>query len=223
MKDAIDFSTVTILNSPDVRNWPITTALRRVFCTDKGINFEFDKRDGADRWPDVTPVGFDGPIQFTAWLFVNRNGLWWTSGGLLYWQSRDGSGDPLENVPRDWYGDPNRWGVLPSVQLAPGETIGFMVTAGAERNLESLGPRERSNIVAFPVPSTETWDLRFDDEAPPVTPPAPPVVKPEWAEELALAIDELNTHLAALQEDIRQLNARLDRVIADGVRFRITA
>jgi hypothetical protein len=64
--DQLNMSQATILNSPfDLPNWPITTAITELNIRPSGISIEFSKKDGPGRWPDVTPPGWTGALQYT--------------------------------------------------------------------------------------------------------------------------------------------------------------
>lgn len=153
--DQLDLSQAQIVNSPDVRNWPQTATMTGI-SFDGGITrVNFTKKDGPDRWPDVTPPGWDGPIQYTLWLFLQVNGVWVGSGFIDMWNTRDGSGssdDP--DVPsvyhQHWYYG-TRWSPMQEHgPIKAGEPIGFMVTSGnARHGIGPFGPMERSNVVVF--------------------------------------------------------------------------
>lgn len=61
MTDAFDLTAAQIVNAPDVKNWPATTALTKVWFDGAVSRFSFTKQDGPDRWPDVRPAGSVGP------------------------------------------------------------------------------------------------------------------------------------------------------------------
>ncbi len=178
--DAIDLQSVQIVNAVDVRSWPVTTSLTSVSFTNGITHVAFTKQDGAGRWPDVTPPGWDGPLQYTLWLFVRNGDGWAASAFIQFWYGRDGSGYPGDpDVPsvyhKNWYYS-SRWApVYGHGPIQPGELIGFMVTSGNQR--DKVGPdsvHERSNIVTFKA--TDSGSYVFDAVAPP--PPAPPAAEP---------------------------------------------
>jgi hypothetical protein len=53
----------------------------------------------------------------------------------------------------NWYFDPIRWAPMTGHQPAPGEQVGFLVTAGDQRNNGPNSVRERSNVVMVSFPS----------------------------------------------------------------------
>lgn len=177
-RDHLDLSTVNVVHSPDARQWPITTALTQVKFDGSTTRVNFTRKDGPDRWPDVTPPGWDGPLQYTIWLFLNIPGEGWTGAAFVQmWHGREASGSPADpDVPslyaKNWYYD-NRWAPMPTHGIiAQGEPIGFMLTHGNARNGARDGLEERSNLVVFPALDNAVYDFPADD-AGPVDPPPP--------------------------------------------------
>jgi hypothetical protein len=155
--DAIDLHGATILNSPrDIANWPITTTIDRLDVNSGGFRVEFSKKDGGGRWPDVTPPGWDGPLQYTLGMVLNIGGRWYASAAIEFWYGLDRSGGAPSQVTTNWFYDPIRWNPMTYHQPAVGEQVGFYVCEGdCRNNLDgSLSPlRERSNVVVVPYPS----------------------------------------------------------------------
>lgn len=178
--DQLDLASAQIVNAPDVRSWPATAAITALsFGTNGQTRVEFTKKNGPDRWPDVTSPGWDGPLQYTLWLFLKIGGQWVGSGFIQFWNSRDGSGkadDP--DVPsvydQHWYYAP-RWAPMHGHgPIAPGETIGFMVTSGNARDsVGPYGPQERSNVVV--LAATDHGAFTFAETPTPEPIPVPPV------------------------------------------------
>jgi hypothetical protein len=152
--DAIDLHQAIITGgSPgDIADWPITTQITGMDFGN-GVRIDFSKKDGPGRWPDVTPPGWDGPLQYTAWMVVNVGGQWYTSGGVEFWYGLDRSGGPASQFAYNWYYSPQVWGPLANQQPANGEMTGFFVSAGDARAKDVHAVRERSNVVALPFPS----------------------------------------------------------------------
>lgn len=182
--DMLNIHQAQIVNAPNVADWPITTALTSVSFDGATTRVDFTKKDGPNRWPDVTPTGWTGPLEYTLWLFVKVQGQWVGSGFIQFWNGRDGSGSAADpDVPslyaKHWY-YAERWTpIFGHGSIAPNEEIGFMVTSGNQR--DSGGPnsvQERSNVVTFPA--TDSGHYSFSTA--PVTPPpvivTPPVVVP---------------------------------------------
>ena len=156
-----------IYNSPpDIASWPVTTKITRLELATGGVKLDFAKKDGPDRWPDVTPPGWDGPIQYTLWLLLNVNGKWAASGIIQYWYGLDFSGGDVtanNQIAANWVYD-GRWGPMAGHQPAPGEYVGFMVMAGNARGVldASQAPaRERSNVVVVPFPAAAGQVFNF--------------------------------------------------------------
>jgi hypothetical protein len=155
-RPTIDLSGSRIVNAPDVRTWNETAAITKVSFDGAVTRIEFTKQDGANRWPDVTPPGWQGPLQYTIWLFLKIDGQWVGSAFIQMWHGRDGSGSPADpDVPSvfhdHWYYG-TRWSPMQDHgPIRTGELIGLMVTAGNAR--DSVGPvlQERSNLVAIPA------------------------------------------------------------------------
>jgi hypothetical protein len=155
-RPTIDLSTARIVNAPDVRGWPETATITKVSFDGATTRIEFTKQEGPNRWPDQTPPGWQGPLQYTLWLFLKIEGQWVGSGFIQMWHGRDGSGSSSDpDVPsryhEHWYYG-SRWSPMQDHgPIRSGELIGFMVTAGNAR--DSVGPmlQERSNVVVFPA------------------------------------------------------------------------
>ena len=155
--DAINLSAATILNSPrDLASWPVTTTITRLDMRASGVHVEFSKKDGAGRWPDFTPAGWDGPLQYTLGMALKIGGQWYASTPIEFWHGLDASGGPPSQYALNWFYDPGRWAPMTYHQPSVGEMIGIFVCAGDCRNRsDSSGSpvRERSNVVLVPMPN----------------------------------------------------------------------
>lgn len=154
--DQINMSAAGIYNSPmDLASWTVSTAITSVNFGGDGISVQFTKKDGPGRWPDVTPPGWDGPLQYTLGMCLNIGGQWNCSAVIEAWYGLDPVGGPPSGIGRNWFYDPLRWGPMAGHQPAPGETIGIFVCEGDCRNNTKgdLSPlRERSNVVLVKFP-----------------------------------------------------------------------
>ena len=157
--DAINLSTAIIHNSPgDVANWPVTTTLSRLDLMPSGAHLEFSAQGS---WPEVTPPGWLGGLQYTLWIVLNINGQLHASGCIEYWRGLYENGGPVNQYAQNWYFDAIRWGVMTGHQPAVGEQVGFFVTSGDARNNGPNSVRERSNIVVVAFPSAGGRSFTF--------------------------------------------------------------
>ena len=154
-QDAIDLHGVIVTGgSPaNVANWPATARITSLDFQSSGVAVGFTKKDGAGRWPDVVPPGWSGSLQYTLWMVVNVGGSWYTSGGVEYRYGLGRSGGPPSGFAGNWYYSPAVWGPLATHQPAPGEQVGFFVTAGDARVKDVRSVVERSNVVMVPFPT----------------------------------------------------------------------
>jgi hypothetical protein len=154
-QDGIDLhqASVTGGSPTDVANWAITAQITALNLQGSGAAIAFTKKDGPGRWPDVTPPGWDGALQYTLWMVVNVNGQWYTSGGVEFWYGLPSSGGQPSRYQSNWYYSPAVWGPLATHQPVPGEQVGFFVTAGDARAKDVHAVRERSNVVLVPFPN----------------------------------------------------------------------
>ena len=172
----LDMSLVTLYsNPPDLTNWPITTTLTEVDFVSGGLALTFAKKEPPNRWPDVTPPGWGGPLQYTIGMVECINGQWYGSAVIEVWYDLPAAGGNVAEdittmgqctsfgngsncqIAKNWYYDAGRWGMLAGRQPAPGETIGVFVAAGNLRQVTTDDPAqspvmERSNIVLMPMP-----------------------------------------------------------------------
>lgn len=163
-------------NAPDLADWPVTTTITEVEFQPggaDGVHVTFDKSDGAGRWPDITPPGWTGPLQYTLGFCEYIGGKWYGSAAIQFWYGLHQSGGNVAQdtvskaqcstfgygstcqVAKNWYYD-GRWGALNGYQPATGEYIGVFVAAGNLRGVKdgSQSPvHERSNVVLVPFPN----------------------------------------------------------------------
>jgi hypothetical protein len=154
-----DMTQAVILNSPpDLASWPETAKITSIDITPSSFLVEFDRRDGPNRWPDMIPKGFSGPLEYTLGMCVNPSGSqWYCSGVVQFWYGRTlgDSGSP-SRVGIEWFYDPGRWGPVLFYQPRDGELVGIFVGAGNLRDGGNITrascPRvcERSNVALIP-------------------------------------------------------------------------
>ena len=166
-RDAIDMSQVEVWNSPaDIASWPITAAITALTMR-PGQNVGLAFQSSAQTtWPDYTPPGWDGPLQYTVWAVVKVNGRWHTSGFIQMWRQRPSTGAPiLTDFAQNWAYD-GRWGPMAGYQPQVGEQMGFFLSAGNARGVGSVtSVRERTNVVVVSLPPGDTGDFTFPDRA----------------------------------------------------------
>jgi len=151
-----DMKQATIYSSPsDLGFWTETAKITLVDLQPDGIVVDFDRRTGANRWPDE-PFG-SGDIQYTLGMCLNINSHWDCSAVVQFWYGRDlNSGGRPDEVSFNWFYDPGRWGPMTGYQPRPGELVGFFVGSGNLRGRTDAStvtcPRvcERSNVVLIP-------------------------------------------------------------------------
>ena len=159
--DAFSLVGAAVYASPaGVASWPATTTIRSISFRSDGVAVEFSKKNGPGRWPDVTPPGWDGPIQYTLWIAMNIGGRWHTCGTIEYWNGLAASGGDVtrnNQIAANWT---YQCGPM-ARQPAPGEQVGFFVTAGDQRLKDVAAVHERSNTIVVPFPAsagqTFTW------------------------------------------------------------------
>lgn len=159
--DAMNLSSAAVYNSPaDIAGWAPTARITRIdMSPSAGLNLEFTTKAS---WPDYTPPGWDGPLQYTVWAVVNINGRWYTSGFIQMWRGRASTGAPiLAEFARNWAYD-SRWGPMMGYQPRAGEQMGFFVSAGNARGEAGVtSRRERSNVVLVALPGGDSGSFPF--------------------------------------------------------------
>jgi hypothetical protein len=173
-RDGIDLSKVHVYDSPaDVASWPITTAITQLNMRPNGdpqpgVSLTFS---ALQTWPDYTPPGWDGPLQYTVWAVWYAAGQWNAAGIIQMWRGRGSTGAPLlesdpgcngvDNFACNWIYS-TRWGPGAGHQVVAGEQIGFFVTAGNARDTTTVtSVRERSNVVMISLPANDYGSFTF--------------------------------------------------------------
>lgn len=201
MNDQLDPSRIEVTGgSPNVLGWAVTTTITRVQLTPGEVSFT---ASGTIRWPHVTPEGWDGGIQSTLWIVVQRDGQWRTTGSIEFWADRTGTGSPLSSGLKDW------WYYAPEIgQPQPGEVVGLFIAAGDQRRKDVRSVEERSNIVTFTVPPNDSGTFTFSDvpqpQPDPVPVPQPPSDVSPQLDRIEAAIAAERVENAAFREEARQ-------------------
>lgn len=213
--DAIDLATAIVHASPaDIASWPVTTALERITMRpgqDQGLSLRFSANQV---WPDYTPPGWEGPIQYTVWAGAFVDGQWHIAGFIQMWRTRPSTGAPiLAQWNSDWAYDANRWGAMCGFRPKAGDKMAFFVSAGNARR-GSAGPegnvtsvRERSNVVLVELPAGDQGEFVFGEAAAP--PPPPPQTAP-----LSHGGEGVTTHAADLATVLAEIRKLSDQVQA---------
>jgi hypothetical protein len=152
-----DMRNAIILNSPaEMGYWPETGRITSVNFTVEAFEVDFTKRDGPDRWPDFTPPGWSGSLQYTLGMCVNPSGnQWYCSAVVQFWHGRALSDStPPSYVGRNWFYD-GRWNPIVGYNPSNGEIVGLFAAAGNQRDQTfgfGLCPArcERTNVVLVP-------------------------------------------------------------------------
>jgi hypothetical protein len=172
----LDLHEAIIYDNPsNLADWPVTTTITEVdfeYMGSDGVHVQFSKEDDAGSWPDVTPPGWTGSLEYTLGFAEYIGGQWYASAAIQFWRGLPASGGNVAEdtvslgqctafgyasscqVAMNWYYD-GRWGELAGYQPATGETIGVFVVAGNVRGVTdgSESPvQERSNVVLVHMP-----------------------------------------------------------------------
>ncbi len=220
----IPLDQITIVNSPNVLAWPVTTQITHLDLRATGVHVEFSTQAS---WPDTLTPGWDGPLQYTLWLFLNVDGRWVGSGIIQFWRglAENGGNITSENqIARNWVYDA-RWGALQGRQPAIGERVAFMVSAGNARGVDVHLVAERSNLVEIAFPAAPAsfppyaWaENRVTEPLPPAGPPvAPPVIPPPPVPPTPPVVAPVD--LTPIQTALTRLQGSLDQLIVSEATF----
>lgn len=179
IQDSLDLSTVDVINAPNPFSWSVTVDLVAIHHTENGVS----AIPGADKWPDVTPIGWAGPIHYCVWLFRKNpaTGRWLGSAFLEFYRGKSWTGAPLHRHYIEWLGGQGKgYGPLENFpNVASGEKVAFMLTAGSQRLKDTStqpgpkSPRERSNLALVTFYPHGLLPVEFETEPPPPPPPPP--------------------------------------------------
>lgn len=153
-----DLSQAIMVNSPpDFAVWPEGAKITSIEFTPDYFAVDYDRRDGPNRWPDMIPAGFTGPLQYTLGMCVNNHNQWYCSGVVQFWYGRTLTDSaPPSHVGFEWFYDPGRWGPINYYQPQDGELVGLFVGAGNMRDGNNITRAtcpavcERSNVALVP-------------------------------------------------------------------------
>ena len=171
-QDMIDPSTIRIVNAPDFRGWTVAGRFSEIIAQPGKVTFHVDGQS-CDRtphkcWPIVTSR--IGPVQFTIWVFIQVDGQWVGSAFIVGINDYNTTvGDNFGDYARDWYYC-CRWNPMTGHVIQEGETIGFMLGGGDQRDSHGPNSGVRSNIVTIQA----TMGTHAFARPPPPPPPPPP-------------------------------------------------
>jgi hypothetical protein len=163
-----DLSIVKVYNSPlDIANWAVTGTISQVTVRpDVGVQIICSTTSppgasppaGPGKWPQGPTAADASPgVQYTVWMLVQIAGVWYTSGFVLCWIGRAGTGAgggfPVgANFAAYWAYD-SRWGPMNGYSPPPGTQVGFFVSAGIARGQTGVSSvKERSEVVLLNLP-----------------------------------------------------------------------
>jgi hypothetical protein len=145
-----ELSNVTIVGSPDVRGFAITSRITSLAFRSGGVRVEHTRRG---QWPPLVTASDGTTQEFTLWVFFNIGGRWFGSGGSRW---RPGQTETALARPSAigtaWFPDPSKWGLMANHLPRPGELVGFMIVAGSTRSDANVAVAERSPVVLVPLP-----------------------------------------------------------------------
>lgn len=163
--DGLDLGTTKAVGY-DVRGYtPTVTLSEIVFSRSGGVEPRYDSVIANNRWRDVVPPGWSGPLQFGLVAFVRINGNWVGGPVHSFWSNRNGSGrkdtgahpllppppgtsDKSNNWQGHWAYSRDRWGEMVDYVPRQGDKIAFMLAAGSLRPGEvAVTVPERSNVL----------------------------------------------------------------------------
>lgn len=222
--DMIDPRTIR-WQGTDVGGWPATVELNGItFKPGDGVFPDYDTAEANRRWPDITPAGWDGPIQFTLHAIVNVGGQWHGGGYILFWRGRTNTGanwlelapdrtDGLDNWRANWAD--TRFGPSHGYIPKAGDEVGFCLSAGGNRMREATSVQERTPIVRLPLALNGSWVRPSAPEGPVVVEP-PVVTHPPQMPPYVPGVDAILAQILDLRtshEQIRGLLKELERML----------
>src|SRR5262245_5191909 len=75
-QDQIPAASVQWVAGPDIASFTSTTKITHIDLGLNGVEVQFDKRQGPNRWPDNTTPGWQGPLQYSLGVVIQVNGQW---------------------------------------------------------------------------------------------------------------------------------------------------
>lgn len=148
--EGFNLANVTIVGSPNILGWPVTSRITALRFGGGQIHLNHTRRG---TWPPVV-IANDGTTQeSTLWVFFKINGRWYGTGAERW---RPSQTDKALSKPSDigpgWLYDQSRWGAMANYVPRPGELVGFMIAAGSTRSDANISVTERSAVIFVPFP-----------------------------------------------------------------------
>ena len=176
-----------------------------------------------ERWPYVTPKGWDGPIRFTVWMGKRINGAWHVLPAITMYDTAWGTGAPLPSRWKEWvYFDQAFLNSPPAI----GEEMVFFASAGVARfDAPTFSVAERSNVARVILKETGVSPaLGVIPEPQPEPQPQPtPAPDPGFGPRIAAleaVIQSLNDHIERLWSSMQDHRRELDAHAADIVELK---
>ena len=127
---ALDLANVQFHGSPDVRSWPVTSEITELRLRPGTLHLRHTREV---EWPDVP---YETTTQeSTLWVFVRIDGQWHATGAERIRPNQFDKPEPdrVSQWIKEWLYNPQMWGPMANYVPAPGELVGFMLTAGIQR------------------------------------------------------------------------------------------
>ena len=238
-QDALPLSSVIFVGpGGDLGAFPITTMIRRVHIRLNGVEVEFSKRDGPDRWPDNTTPGWAGPLQYSLGMALRIGAPRFDNGGRII---PPGGGPPIDTDPgggqaqgqwyasapiETWYGANVIGGPIQEPGQIPhnwfydtrwGPMMGYQPRVGETIGLFVVAGdprnhytpiRERSNIVFVTLPAPQT--TASFSFAPMPSPTPDPQPPPPAPSDVETRLQQLEFSVTALHQRLHGVALRLE-------------
>lgn len=157
--DGFDLAAADVDAPAGFATWPIGARITQLDVLPSGFHFGFT---ASETWPNVTPPGWTGSLQYTVGVAFLVRGQWRMSVQIQAWRGLGdvdgvGVGGPVttpSQFPTNWFYAP-RGGALGGYTPTVGEPMGVVLCEGNCRDVPdgSQSPRrERSNVVVVPYP-----------------------------------------------------------------------
>lgn len=224
-QDEVNVQGARVYGSPgDMMRWPVTCGIRSVTFTPVGFPTIASCMDGPGRWPDVTPEGWDGPIQHTLGMCLKdpSDNQWDCAGVVQVWYNRWNQDPNYTTAPYDvasnwFYASYIGNGPLTDRNPKPGEQVlMFIVRGNARRGTQFTAVHERSNVALV------TWGQNYlvnpgqpQDPQQPQQPGQQPVDMSNIRDLLLLTAtkEQSQSIFTNLNDQLTKIDVKLDTVL----------